>query len=230
MRSAGCIINDILDRKIDAQVERTRLRPLAANAISIQTAIIALIALLAASLLILLNLSPEAIQISLFSSLMVFTYPLIKRFSYFPQVFLGFTFNIGVLVGAASISHTLPIQSIVLYIGCIFWTLAYDTVYGFMDIVDDKKIGVKSMAIKIDNIEPKLWLMFFYTVFVLCALFATFSISASKASFLMLIILLILLRKVQILDLNSPISCYEHFKHEPLVGIALCLIIVLSRF
>ena len=166
MRSSGCIINDIFDRDLDSAVERTKTRPLACGEISITSSLILLCFLLAAGLIILLQLNLLAIKISLFSTLMVIAYPLIKRINHFPQVFLGLTFNIGALVAAANIFGVIPKAAIMIYIGCIFWTIAYDTVYGFMDILDDKKAGIKSLAIKIEGQRPKLWLGIFYSTFI----------------------------------------------------------------
>lgn len=218
MRSSGCIINDIFDRNLDSAVERTKNRPLACGEISVKSSLILLCVLLAAGLVVLIQLNSLAIKISLFSTLMVIAYPLIKRISHFPQVFLGFTFNIGALVAAANIVGFIPKAAIIIYIGCIFWTMAYDTVYGFMDIVDDKKAGIKSLAIKIEGPRAKLWLGVFYSIFIGCSISAQFLIT-QEVNYYILIIYLLLMYQLYILELQSTQSCYQHFASAPIIGI-----------
>ncbi len=147
MRSAGCIYNDIVDRKFDAMVARTRNRPLASGALSVRHAIIFMALLLAAGLAILVQLHWLAIVLGAGSLALVFTYPLMKRITHWPQVFLGLTFNWGALMGWAAATGTLDWPAGLLYLGGIFWTLGYDTIYAHQDKEDDALIGVKSSAL-----------------------------------------------------------------------------------
>jgi 4-hydroxybenzoate polyprenyltransferase len=146
MRGAGCVVNDLWDRNLDAAVERTRLRPLPAGDITPKQALIFLGGLLFFSLLILLQFNLLTIALGVLSLLLVATYPLMKRITWWPQLFLGFTFNWGALMGWAAITGKLSLPAILLYIGGIFWTLAYDTIYAHQDKEDDALIGIKSTA------------------------------------------------------------------------------------
>ena len=151
MRSAGCVINDLWDRKIDRQVERTRHRPLASGAINKVQALLLLGILLLIGLLILLQLNLPTILLGVLSLALVVTYPLMKRVTWWPQAFLGVTFNWGILMGDTAMSGTLHWQTLLLYFAAIFWTLHYDTIYAHQDIEDDARIGVKSTALKFQN-------------------------------------------------------------------------------
>ena len=145
MRSAGCIVNDILDRKFDAKVFRTKDRPIASGKVSVNLAIIYSLVLCFFALLVLLNFNSYTIILALGSMPLAFTYPLMKRFTYWPQLFLGITFNYGLLLGWTSIHSGFNFAPIILYLGAIFWTLGYDTIYGYQDIKDDEIIGLKSI-------------------------------------------------------------------------------------
>ena len=147
MRSAGCIVNDILDRKFDKKVKRTKNRPIASGKIKVQIGFLYAFILCLLAFLVLINFNYFTIIIALASMPLAFTYPLMKRFTYWPQLFLGITFNYGLILGWTSISEQLDIVPIIFYLGAIFWTLGYDTIYGFQDIKDDEIIGVKSTSI-----------------------------------------------------------------------------------
>ena len=144
MRSAGCIINDIADKEFDKNVERTKNRPIAAGKISIKLGLIYSILLCFLASLVLINFNWLTIILAIGSIPLAFTYPLMKRYTYWPQLFLGITFNYGLILGWVSIKNELEIIPIIFYIGAIFWTLGYDTIYGYQDIKDDKIIGLKS--------------------------------------------------------------------------------------
>lgn len=133
MRPAGCIINDIFDRKIDAHVERTKYRPLASGALNIKQALALLSLLLSIALVILLLTNKTTLILGIISMCMIATYPLLKRYVWWPQLFLGFTFNMGSLMGSAAITNQISIESLLFYIGCVFWTLSYDTIYAHQD-------------------------------------------------------------------------------------------------
>lgn len=160
MRSAGCIYNDLTDIKFDQAVERTKSRPLASGAMSKKTALFSMGLLLFFSALILFQLTPCAIAIGFAALALTFLYPWMKRITYWPQLFLGLAFNIGALMGYASITNALSLSCILLYIGGIAWTLLYDTIYAYQDIYDDLKVGVKSSAIFCRK-NPKLYLSIF---------------------------------------------------------------------
>ena len=148
MRSAGCIVNDILDRKYDKLVKRTKFRPIASGKLSVRLGLFYATILCLLAFLILIQFNYFVIILGIASMPFAFSYPLMKRFTYWPQLFLGFTFNYGLIMGWFSINLEFSYIPIFFYIGAIFWTLAYDTIYGFQDIKDDEIIGVKSTSIK----------------------------------------------------------------------------------
>jgi len=167
MRSAGCIYNDIVDRKFDAQVARTRNRPLASGALRVRNALAFMAILLGAGLAILLQLNALAIILGIGSLALIFTYPLMKRVTYWPQAFLGLTFNWGVLMGWAAVTGKLEWPAGLLYLGGIFWTLGYDTIYAHQDKEDDALIGVKSSALALGE-RTRPFLIAVYAASVAC--------------------------------------------------------------
>ena len=168
MRSAGCIVNDILDKEFDSKVFRTKNRPIASGKVSamLATAYAAILCFLA--LIVLLNFNFLTIILALGSMPLAFTYPLMKRFTYWPQLFLGITFNYGLILGWTTINGQIDIVPILFYIGAIFWTLGYDTIYGYQDIKDDEIIGLKSTSIRFKGNAKKFliicysFLLFFF--------------------------------------------------------------------
>jgi len=166
MRSAGCIVNDILDRKYDILVDRTKNRPIASGKISTKLGLIYVIILCLIAFLILIQFNLTTILLGLASMPFAFSYPLMKRYTYWPQLFLGFTFNYGLIMAWFSINSEFSYIPIIFYFGAIFWTLAYDTIYGFQDIKDDEIIGVKSTSIKFKK-NPKLFIFICYLIFIL---------------------------------------------------------------
>ncbi len=155
LRPAGCIINDLWDRNIDRAVERTKARPLASGALTVTKALIFLLALLTAGAAILFSLTPTAIGLGLVALVLIVIYPLMKRISWWPQLFLGFTFNGGVLLGFAAVTNHLSIAAGIFYIGCIAWTTGYDTIYAGQDMTDDALIGVRSTTRRFGHNSPK---------------------------------------------------------------------------
>ena len=151
MRSAGCIVNDIVDKEFDKKVARTKNRPLASKKISVLESFVYVILLCLIALIILLQFNKLTIILGMGSMLLAFTYPFMKRITYWPQLFLGLTFNWGVIMGWSSISNNISLEPIILYLSAIFWTLGYDTIYGLQDMHDDEIIGVKSTSIKFKN-------------------------------------------------------------------------------
>ena len=148
MRSAGCIFNDIVDKDFDKKVKRTKFRPIASGKISIKQSFIYVILLCSIALLILLQFNLLTITLGLSSMFLAFAYPYMKRITYWPQLFLGITFNWGVIMAWAAVNNSISLEIIILYISAIFWTLGYDTIYGAQDISDDEIIGLKSTSIK----------------------------------------------------------------------------------
>ena len=169
MRSAGCIVNDISDKELDKKVKRTRNRPITSNKVSVRLAIFYTILLCSLAFLVLINFNELTIILALASMPLAFTYPLMKRFTYWPQLFLGITFNYGLILGWTSIVGEISIVPIIFYLGAIFWTLGYDTIYGFQDIKDDEIIGIKSTSIKFKN-KSKNFLITCY-VFLISSIF-----------------------------------------------------------
>ena len=165
MRSAGCIINDIIDKRIDSNIERTKSRPLASEKLENSDAIILLIIFLSIGLSILLSLNSTCILLGFIAFPLILLYPVMKRFTYFPQLFLAIVFNFSVLIAWTAAKGEFDIQSLLLYLGCIFWTLGYDTIYAYQDINDDKKIGIKSLAIYLEQ-NIKFWIILFYLIFI----------------------------------------------------------------
>jgi 4-hydroxybenzoate polyprenyltransferase len=162
MRGAGCTLNDIVDRNIDAAVDRTKMRPIPSGRVNVKAALIFLAVQLIAGLLVVLQFNWFTVFTAIASLAIVAIYPFMKRITYWPQVVLGFAFNWGALLGWTATQGTLKLAPIALYVGGIMWTLAYDTIYAHQDKDDDVLIGVKSTALKFGNATPK-WLVFFFT-------------------------------------------------------------------
>ena len=163
MRGAGCTYNDIVDRDFDAQVARTRSRPIPSGQVSVTGAKIFLIAQALVGFVILIQFNTFAIALGVASLLTIAVYPHMKRYTYWPQVFLGIAFNWGALLGWAAVAGRLDPAALVLYAGGIFWTLAYDTIYAHQDKEDDILIGVKSTALRLGAASPK-WLAGFFAM------------------------------------------------------------------
>lgn len=162
MRGAGCTINDIADHKFDAQVARTAARPIPSGAVSLRQAALFLALQLVLGLAVLAQLNGFAIGLGVASLLLVFPYPFMKRITYWPQAWLGLTFNWGALLGWAAVTGELSAAPVLLYAAGILWTLGYDTIYAHQDKDDDALIGVKSTALRLGNATPR-WLVGFYT-------------------------------------------------------------------
>ena len=229
MRSAGCVYNDIVDRDFDARVARTQNRPIASGAISVRTAIAFLILLLALGLVILLHLNIFAIILGAASLLLVFTYPFMKRITYWPQAFLGLTFNWGALLGWTAVEGNLAWPAGLLYAGGIAWTLGYDTIYAHQDKEDDALIGVKSSALALgDKTRPWLW------VFYLCAV-AGFAAAGALTDiawpFYAAVgtVALLFIWQASKLKINDPGDCLVKFKLNFWVGAMLFAGIVGAR-
>ena len=220
MRSAGCIVNDILDRKFDKQVSRTKDRPIASGKISISLGLFYSALLCGLAFLVLINFNYFTILIALASMPLAFTYPLMKRFTYWPQLFLGITFNYGLILGWSSISGNLNIIPIIFYLGAIFWTLGYDTIYGYQDIKDDEIIGLKSTSIKFKG-TAKLFLTTCYIILILSLIIGGYLMEFNLIYFLFLIIptVQLFLYQIKTFDLNDSNLCLKVFKSNNYFGL-----------
>ncbi len=231
MRSAGCIVNDILDRKYDKEVSRTKDRPIASGKISVKVGMFYTLILCSLAFLVLINFNNLTIFLALASMPLAFTYPLMKRFTYWPQLFLGITFNYGLLLGWTSISEKLDIIPLIFYVGAIFWTLGYDTIYGFQDIKDDEIIGVKSTSIKFKG-SAKIFLILCYLFLTASLLIGGFVMSFNQLYFLFIIIPITHLFFYQIknFDTQNPSSCLKVFKSNNYLGIIVFCNILIGKF
>ena len=228
MRSCGCIINDLLDADIDKLVERTKMRPIASGVISKTNALIFLSFLLTIALALLLTLNKLTIILGFSSLIFVFLYPLMKRVTNYPQIFLGLTYNFGALMGYASITNRIDPQAISLYFACLCWTVVYDTIYAYQDIDDDRKIGVKSTAITFGY--NKKYLYFFLSLmsigFVVTGALAGLNKGFYLGITLIMIWLFIQMRK---LDLYNKMLCARAFDQHQYVGLAIFLAMYLMK-
>jgi len=218
MRGAGCTINDILDRDIDAQVERTRGRPLPSGQVSLKGALLFLAAQLAVGLLVLLQLNLFSIALGAASLLLVFTYPLMKRVTWWPQAFLGLTFNWGALLGWAAVRGQIDLPALLLYAGGILWTLGYDTIYAHQDKEDDARVGVKSTALRL-GAASRRWVGAFYLGAMGLWTAALVEVGEPIAMVVPLAMAgLLLWRQVRDWDMDDPADSLEQFRGNRSVG------------
>ena len=230
MRSAGCIVNDIVDKNYDQKVERTKNRPLASNKISVRSALVIALILCLLAFLILINFNSLTIILAICSMPFAFTYPLMKRFTYWPQLFLGLTFNYGLLLGWISIQEEISFIPLIFYFGAIFWTLGYDTIYGYQDIKDDEIIGVKSTSIKFKN-SPKTFISVCYFLFFLSLILIGYFMNFNNLYYLLLIIPFFHLFFYQIinLDIDNNNSCHQKFKSNNILGLIIFLTVLIEK-
>jgi len=230
MRSAGCIVNDIADKNFDRKVERTKNRPIASEKVSVKLAITYVLFLCGLALLVLINFNKFTIIMAILSMPLAFTYPLMKRFTYWPQLFLGITFNYGLVLAWISIKNEISIIPILFYFGAIFWTLGYDTIYGYQDIKDDEIIGVKSTSIKFKK-NPKKFILicysFFFTSLVLTGILMNFKILYYL--FLIIPFMHLTLLQVKKLEVNNPNECLIKFKSNNYLGLIIFINILIGK-
>ena len=230
MRSAGCIINDIADKDFDKNVERTKNRPIASGKINIKLAIIYSIVLCLLAFLVLVNFNFFTIILAIASMPLAFTYPLMKRFTYWPQLFLGVTFNYGLLLGWTSIYEQIDIAPLVFYFGAIFWTLGYDTIYGFQDIEDDEIIGVKSTSIKFKD-NPKIFLSICYCIFIISKISMGMLLDFNYYYFIGLIFVTahLLIFQINKFEKTNKLNCLNIFKSNNLLGLIILFNILIGK-
>ena len=218
MRSAGCIFNDIVDRDLDKKVQRTRERPIASGKVSVSEAFIYIVFLCLVAFLILLQFNWLTIVLGISSIVLAFAYPFIKRITYWPQLFLGLTFNWGIIMGWTSITNSISTEPVILYLAAIFWTLGYDTIYGLQDIHDDEIIGVKSTSIKFKN-NVKIFVGTCYSMCVFLILIMFFTMEINKYLLLLIIPFIVsFVYQVKIFKVFNSESCLLAFKNNNLIG------------
>jgi 4-hydroxybenzoate polyprenyltransferase len=230
MRGAGCTYNDIVDRDIDAQVARTRARPIPSGAVTVKQAWMFAAAQCAVGLLILLCLNGYAIIVGTLSLLLIAAYPFMKRITWWPQAWLGLTFNWGALLGFAAQTGRTTVADLVLYAGCFFWTLGYDTIYALQDVEDDALVGVKSTA-RLFGRHVRTWVFLFYVVaWALIAAGAGYALRSSFAPFLLIPAGFHLVWQVRRLDAASPQSALRLFRANRDAGALIALALAVASW
>mgnify|MGYP006188435041 CR=1 FL=1 len=230
MRSAGCIINDIADKKFDKKVARTKNRPIASGKVSVQLGFLYSGILCLIAFFVLINFNHLTILLALGSMPLAFTYPIMKRYTYWPQLFLGVTFNYGLILGWTATLNEISIVPIIFYAGAIFWTLGYDTIYGFQDIKDDEIIGLKSTSIKFKK-NPIFFLYMCYSIFLISLITIGLIMELNKMYFIFLIpvILQLYLFQIQRVNINNPKNCLKIFKSNNFVGFLIFTGLLLNK-
>ena len=223
MRAAGCVVNDIIDKNLDAQVARTKMRPIACGSISTAQSLIFLSALLLTGATFLFSLNRISILIGLLSMILVVIYPFMKRVINYPQAVLGLTFNTGALIGYASVTNSISKTSILLYVACFFWTLGYDTIYGYQDYRDDQQLGINSTSLTFLKTN-KIFLYGCYLAMIL-TLFLLGKTNGYAVMFYILLsfVLLILMWQVLSLNVDCPRNCLQRFKANGYLGLIILL-------
>jgi|TARA_B110000285_G_C15139225_1_gene629503 4-hydroxybenzoate polyprenyltransferase len=223
MRSAGCIVNDIVDKDIDKKIQRTKSRPLACGLVSVRLALIYASILCFVAFFILIQFNTLTIILGIASMVLAFTYPFMKRITYWPQLFLGLTFNWGIVMAWTAMTNNISIDVIALYSAAIFWTLGYDTIYGVQDIVDDEIIGIKSTSIKFKKkIKLFVGVCYFLSIALIIYLFYN-QFGLNKFTILVAIFVLSLMYQIIKFKKNNPMKCLQAFKVNNFSGFVLFL-------
>jgi len=230
MRSAGCIVNDVVDKEFDKKVSRTKNRPIASGKISVSLGLFYAIILCLLALCVLINFNYLTILLALGSMPLAFTYPLMKRYTYWPQLFLGITFNYGLILGWTSFNNEINLAPIIFYFGAIFWTLGYDTIYGFQDIKDDEIIGLKSTSIKFKK-NPSIFLYICYSIFLINLLITGLIMELNNFFYLFLIIVSIQMYYFQInkLKIKDSLNCLKIFKSNNMLGLLIFISLIIGK-
>ena len=229
MRSAGCICNDIVDKDFDKKVDRTKDRPIPSGRISIGESCVYFILLCLIAFIILIQFNFLTIIFGLLSIPLILSYPFIKRLIYWPQLFLGLIFNWGILMGWTSIVGEISLEPILLYISAIFWTLGYDTIYGFQDINDDEIIGVKSTSIKFKE-NYKLFIGLCYFISILFLIILGF-LEGNKIYYFTFLIFPVmhLFYQMTRLDITNANNCLTIFKSNNFFGFLVFLVLMATN-
>ena len=230
MRSAGCIFNDIVDKDYDKKVLRTKKRPIADGKISVKKSLIYVMMLCLMAFIILIQFNVLTILLGMGSMLLAFTYPFMKRITYWPQLFLGLTFNWGLIMSWAAVNNDISLEICLLYLSAIFWTLGYDTIYGAQDMSDDEIIGLKSTSIKFKN-HMKLFVSISYAISSLTLIYI-FKNYLGVNYFTIMLALFVFSLFYQILKFNkeNSNSCLKMFKLNNFSGLVLFLGILIIDY
>ena len=227
MRSAGCIFNDIIDKDFDKKVKRTKLRPIPSGKISIKHSLFYVVTLCAFAFLILMQFNFLTIVLGIGSMFLAFSYPFMKRITYWPQLFLGLTFNWGLIMAWTAFNNQISLDIFLFYISAIFWTLGYDTIYGAQDMSEDEIIGLKSTSIKFkNNIKFFVSISYFLFAFIILCLFRNYIGLNTFTTFLTLFFGS-LIYQILIFNKDNPTICLKIFKSNNLSGFFLFLAILL---
>ena len=226
MRSAGCIVNDIVDKDFDKKVQRTKKRPIASGKISVKNSLIYVVILCSIAFVILVQFNLLTILLGLCSMLLAFSYPFMKRITYWPQLFLGLTFNWGIIMAWTAMNNDISLEIIFLYIAAIFWTLGYDTIYGAQDMADDEIIGLKSTSLKFKkDIKLFVGISYLITLVLIVYLFLG-EMGKNLFSLLLLFFAISLILQLINFDKNNPQKCLSSFKLNNYSGLLLFLTIL----
>ena len=226
MRSAGCIFNDIVDRDYDKKVERTKNRPIASGQISVKRSLIYVLILCLLAFFVLIQFNLTTILFGMGSMIFAFSYPFMKRITYWPQLFLGLTFNWGIIMAWTAMGNEVSFNIIILYISAIFWTLGYDTIYGTQDMSDDEIIGLKSTSIKFKkNIKLFLFVSYLITSLLIIYLFKEL-LEINFSLFFLISFIITLFYQIFKFNENKPADCLKMFKLNNLSGFFLFLSLV----
>ena len=226
MRSAGCIINDIVDKDYDKKVMRTKQRPIAANLVSVNQALIYSALLCLVAFLILIQFNKLTIILGLSSMFLAFSYPFMKRITYWPQLFMGITFNWGLIMAWTASTNYISLQIIIFYLSAIFWTLGYDTIYGAQDIKDDEIIGIKSTSIKFKkNIKKFVSINYLLSSLLMIYLIKN-ELGFNFLTFFMIIFILSLIYQAKLFNKKKPQLCLKAFRLNNFSGLFLFLVIL----
>ena len=230
MRSAGCIVNDIVDKEFDKKVKRTKTRPIVAGKISVKHSFLYVLILCSFAFLVLIQFNFLTISLGMGSMILAFMYPFMKRITYWPQLFLGITFNWGLIMAWTSINNNFSLEIITLYVAAIFWTLGYDTIYGAQDMSDDEIIGLKSTSIKFKkNIKMFVTTCYFITLLILFYLFYDY-INLNIFTLFLVLFSMSLILQIRKFRITNAKSCLDSFKINNISGILLFITIILINF
>ena len=221
MRSAGCIVNDIVDKDLDREVQRTKIRPIASGKVSVKKSFFYVAILCSLAFLVLIQFNFLTIALGIGSMFLAFSYPFMKRITYWPQLFLGLTFNWGIIMAWAAVNNNVSYEIITLYVSAIFWTLGYDTIYGVQDMEDDIIIGVKSTSIKFKkNIKQFVSLSYFLMSLILLYLFRDM-LGLNIFSSLLFLFILSLVYQIKKFNKDKVEDCLNAFKFNNISGLIL---------
>jgi 4-hydroxybenzoate polyprenyltransferase len=230
MRGAGCIVNDIYDRKLDMRVERTSVRPLASGEIKMWQAVLCLILLLLIGFGILSLFNRFTVGLGVASIPLILAYPLMKRITWWPQLFLGFTFNWGALMGWSAVTGGLGVPALILYIAGIFWTLGYDTIYAYQDRRDDEQVNIKSTARLLGD-KPMPWVTLFYALVILLLALAGWADDLGRSFYILLVgAAAFIAVQLALWHIDEPDNCLRRFRANRNFGLIILAAIILGKF